>query len=720
MNLTSFKASLRKYSAIVGVLAVVVVGAITMATIWFLNQAEGPVAPTAPQSQPQAAGNVCSVQWIVRNDCNNFQVFNADTGAEIPAGTSVAAGTKVQWACKGLEGTNFFKYRYRTSATEDYKLQSEGKTKNMPDPANPRSTVLDTTGMSYLQVFCRPFAGDFGAPKALVEAKCTRVISFSTVEEPPKQCNEACTTDAQCSGTNQCISGMCRNPSCSGETDCTCAEEPPKQCNEACTSNAQCGGGNQCIAGMCRNAACSGETDCTCNTPDALSCVDGAFNQTFTNAGLDAKLQKLGDGGLTIGNGVGTLEVTANQPPYEPRALLNTLAPITGNLMSTVNFNSLTINPVMNTGVARLQLISSDQATSYRLEWRKGANGTSQIVSDQTNGSSVVSGSEKSVNIPGDSQVRFRIERENTTVRMYYRLGSGNDILHREYTGASMPLHIRSGIVSADTSGTLNIQSVMDNYALACIPAQCSASCTSDSQCVSGLSCISGMCRNPSCSGEADCTCPNEPVKSSDLVVNGPSCTNNNIEARVTVKENNAVKSGITVTFRYNGETKSSVSDANGLATATFTYAANQTVVVEISDGWAGHSRGTNYELNCPGGTPTPTATPTATPTGTPGPTGTPIATPTPPASCNNSCVTSSDCSSGLTCSGGQCRNASCTNKTNCVCDIAQTTPDSTPTPTPTPTTLPVAGSTGQTLALVAIGVTVVGLGVTRFRFLKK
>ena len=82
--------------------------------------------------------------------------------------------------------------------------------------------------------------------------------------------------------------------------------------------------------------------------------------------------------------------------------------------------------------------------------------------------------------------------------------------------------------------------------------------------------------------------------------------------------------------------------------------------------------------------TPTPTGSPTPTPSSSPTatPTHTPTATPTPLASCNSTCITNSDCVSELTCSGGYCRNPSCVDSTTCVCAVAT----STPTPTPIPT----------------------------------
>lgn len=115
----------------------------------------------------------------------------------------------------------------------------------------------------------------------------------------------------------------------------------------------------------------------------------------------------------------------------------------------------------------------------------------------------------------------------------------------------------------------------------------------------------------------------------------------------------------------------------------------------------------TNKPNETPTATPTATPTMTATPTGGPNMTATPTATatarptatPTTPASCNNSCSVTSDCGSGLTCSGGICRNPSCTNDTNCVCDTAVN-----PTSTPEPS-LPVAGTSWPTILGIGGGV---------------
>lgn len=71
-----------------------------------------------------------------------------------------------------------------------------------------------------------------------------------------------------------------------------------------------------------------------------------------------------------------------------------------------------------------------------------------------------------------------------------------------------------------------------------------------------------------------------------------------------------------------------------------------------------------------PVNTPTNTLTPTPT---TPGNTATP--TPTPQYTCNSGCTVNTDCSNSLVCVEGKCRNATCSEKTTCQCDVVSPTP---------------------------------------------
>lgn len=89
------------------------------------------------------------------------------------------------------------------------------------------------------------------------------------------ECGDSCTSNDQCDGNMLCIGGICANPNCSSDTDCVCDDEP--ECSDSCDSNSDCSSGHMCINGMCRNPSCSEETDCVCTgtVPNT-----GAFDST--------------------------------------------------------------------------------------------------------------------------------------------------------------------------------------------------------------------------------------------------------------------------------------------------------------------------------------------------------------------------------------------------------------------------------------------------------
>jgi hypothetical protein len=130
---------------------------------------------------------------------------------------------------------------------------------------------------------------------------------------------------------------------------------------------------------------------------------------------------------------------------------------------------------------------------------------------------------------------------------------------------------------------------------------------------------------------------------------------------------------------------------------------------------------GTTTVTQTPTQTPTGTTTVTQTPTNTPVSTNTPTQTPTPMAGCNFACTTDTDCPSGLVCaSSGTCRNASCTDRSNCTCVTSTSTPTPTtaqisevvPTEVPLPQT-PVSGSPaifGVTIAAAGLILLLLGL----------
>jgi hypothetical protein len=92
-------------------------------------------------------------------------------------------------------------------------------------------------------------------------------------------CNNTCTTNSDCQSGLVCISNSCRNPSCTNQTNCQCQvvynnptptpPPSPATCSNACTLNTDCAGGLVCIGGMCRNPSCTSQTDCICNVAEA-------------------------------------------------------------------------------------------------------------------------------------------------------------------------------------------------------------------------------------------------------------------------------------------------------------------------------------------------------------------------------------------------------------------------------------------------------------------
>lgn len=253
--------------------------------------------------------------------------------------------------------------------------------------------------------------------------------------------------------------------------------------------------------------------------------------------------------------------------------------------------------------------------------------------------------------------------------------------------------------------------------------------------------------------------------------VDGPACISFNASTRTIICNLGKLTKGQSYTIAFRVKVKSDTTaaeignsaqvttggtDASSctatLAIATPTLAACNAVCgngISCSGGLScdnGRCRNTQCtgETDCICPTSTPTSTPTATPTTTPT-----------LASCNNSCSVNSDCKSEYVCSGGVCRNPSCTYEAGCVCpggtytpatascnescsvngDCASnyicsggtcrnpscvgesdctctTTTYTQPTSTPTPVELPDAGISLPTLAALGGGLVMVLIGI--------
>lgn len=99
-----------------------------------------------------------------------------------------------------------------------------------------------------------------------------------------KQCNESCTSHANCASNLACIGGVCRlasnpsNTSCQGVPD----QGIRRSCNEYCADSNECATGLTCHFNRCRNPQAVNSTSCQTPTPTPTS------KSTVTTGGTTA------------------------------------------------------------------------------------------------------------------------------------------------------------------------------------------------------------------------------------------------------------------------------------------------------------------------------------------------------------------------------------------------------------------------------------------------
>ena len=159
--------NLKQHSWTIGILLLTaVLGVTVFLTVMKLNTTE-PVAPTAPQSKPQAATAACTVEFKI--------TVNTPTPTVTPPAQ-----------CNGECTTN--------AQCPSEMVCSSGRCRN------PQCTGED----------------DCSCPGTTVTPTVTPTAT------PVLQCNGDCSSNAQCPASMVCSSGKCRNAQCTGETDCNC------------------------------------------------------------------------------------------------------------------------------------------------------------------------------------------------------------------------------------------------------------------------------------------------------------------------------------------------------------------------------------------------------------------------------------------------------------------------------------------------------------------
>lgn len=239
----------KKTIALIGVslltLALAVVAVITALKLREIGTQ--PIAPTAPESRPEAAetGLILVDQMryspsdvtvppgqemtVVNNDIVDHAV-TATPSAIFDTGTISADGGTATFNAPTDPGL----YRFFDP--------------NFPDVAELRGTINVTEAVSQVPVTLQPVCLASFNVQALV-------------------CDEECSDDSQCGGSLVCddASGRCRNAECSEEASCGCEEEQVV-CNEVCTNDDQCEGDLVCddVSGRCRETSCLDDESCEC------------------------------------------------------------------------------------------------------------------------------------------------------------------------------------------------------------------------------------------------------------------------------------------------------------------------------------------------------------------------------------------------------------------------------------------------------------------------
>ncbi len=85
-------------------------------------------------------------------------------------------------------------------------------------------------------------------------------------------CSQSCSTSNPCSDGTSCINGVCRNPDCPNDADCSCNTTLPI-CNQTCNQN-NCADGTSCVNGTCQNPSCLNDADCICSIDSTPYCGD--------------------------------------------------------------------------------------------------------------------------------------------------------------------------------------------------------------------------------------------------------------------------------------------------------------------------------------------------------------------------------------------------------------------------------------------------------------
>ena len=284
------------------------------------------VAPTAPESKPEAAASK-----ILKCEPITIKIPGTPGPSPTPEAPTCIGIKAFDKTWKRLTKADLSKLK----AGNTVRLTVEGSS-SAPDTSTPgilfsvarfrfqgstawTSTTLKkpNTNIFYFDYilpknvtnFAIKAQGGYGPLTREKWVACTDLtFSLGVIPTPAgcnKSCNESVNPQITCeeglicrspSGGITGASGVCRNPDCPDRADCICpttiptptpTEGPgePNDCGGTCGSNSNCKSSLFCFEGICRNPSCSAEEDCTCAaggtpTPTSKTIAGGGGTRT--------------------------------------------------------------------------------------------------------------------------------------------------------------------------------------------------------------------------------------------------------------------------------------------------------------------------------------------------------------------------------------------------------------------------------------------------------
>lgn len=199
------------------------------------------VSTCTPQPTPTPPPQICipdqaTCQWDSAQNAASyhFKITNADTGDVIKEGDVNAPTTAVQFTVEPGK-------KYTCSITAVNACKQQGQAGTVTNTCGAPTPTPQPTNTPPPQPTDTPVPTNTPSPTNTPTPQPTLTpIPTTPISPTPPQvgCNNSCTLDTDCQTGLACVGGVCRNPSCSSQSSCTCTpsvvptsppQQPPQQ-----------------------------------------------------------------------------------------------------------------------------------------------------------------------------------------------------------------------------------------------------------------------------------------------------------------------------------------------------------------------------------------------------------------------------------------------------------------------------------------------------------